>query len=262
MRTRLSVLVEALDSARHLRGKDRRARRRARDGQVGTDRGADRAGREHDPAPRSMRALRDLERLSAVPGTPAGRPRCQGSRRPHRRRPSPPGSGRSERPPPPALAAAPGDPLGHRDADDARDRAARGGVPSGPARGRHGGAARVGAADAHRVRVRRRPLDGRGVGRPARPDRREGRRSAVADPGHPPRVRGRVQGPRRCGRPLATPGTARRRGRRALPRDLGRGTAAAGARAHCAGGALGRQSAVPAGARRGGRFGHARPGVA
>ena len=131
-----------------------------------------------------------------------------------------------------------------------------------PTRGRHRGATRVGAADAHPVRVRRRALDGRGFGRPARPDRREGRRPALADPGHPPRVRGRVQGPRRCRRPLAEPETARRRGRRALPRDVRRRTAAAGTRAHRAGGALGRQSAVPARARRRGRVGHARPGVA
>ena len=48
----------------------------------------------------------------------------------------------------------------------------------------------------------------------------------------------------------------------ALPRDLGRGTAAAGTRAHRAGGAFGRQSAVPAGTRRRGRVGHAGSGVA
>ena len=63
-------------------------------------------------------------------------------------------------------------------------------------------------------------------------------------------------------RPLAEPETARRRGCRPLPRDLGRGAAAAGTRAHGAGGAFGRQSAVLAGARRRGRVGHARAGVA
>ncbi len=134
-----------------------------------------------------------------------------------------------------------------------------------PTRGRDGGAARVGAADADRCSC---STTCTGWTRP-RPTCSPGSSRSTADlpwldPGHPPGVRGRVQGARRCRRPVAEPEAARRRRRRrasSRPRPAdGRSADTSSSRSRSVRAAI-RCSCGESVARRG-RVGHAGAGVA